>query len=158
MAQQRDHFRLALPQLAVRPSDISRAVLEEKPAIVHFSGHGTAEGQLCFEDATGKVNAVEPEALTALFQLVSNHVKCVVMNACYSATQSEGIAQHIDYVVGMDKAISDKAAITFAVGFYQALGAGKNVDVDRAYKFGCVQIRLQGVSEHLTPVLRKRQR
>ena len=51
----------------------------------------------------------------------------------------------------MSKAIGDKAAISFSVGFYQALGAGKSIE--EAYKFGCVQIALQGIPEHLTPVL-----
>ena len=47
-AQMRDAFKLALPQLSVRPSDISQAILDEHPRIVHFSGHGTSSGELCF--------------------------------------------------------------------------------------------------------------
>jgi hypothetical protein len=54
----------------------------------------------------------------------------------------------------MNQAIGDKAAIAFTVGFYQALGAGRSVE--DAYRFGCVQIKLQGISEDLIPVfLRK---
>jgi hypothetical protein len=53
----------------------------------------------------------------------------------------------------MNQAIGDKAAIAFAIGFYQALGAGRTIE--DAYKLGCVQIRLQGIPEHLTPVLIK---
>jgi hypothetical protein len=51
----------------------------------------------------------------------------------------------------MNNAISDEAAIAFAVGFYQALAAGRTYE--EAFEFGRVQIRLQGVPEHLTPVL-----
>jgi hypothetical protein len=54
----------------------------------------------------------------------------------------------------MNKAIGDKAAIAFAIGFYQALGAGRGFD--EAYRLGCAQIRLQGIPEHLTPVMLKR--
>lgn len=54
----------------------------------------------------------------------------------------------------MNQSISDKAAIAFSVGFYQALGAGKSIE--QAYDFGVVQIRLQGIPEHLTPVLIKK--
>ena len=57
----------------------------------------------------------------------------------------------IDYVIGMNEKIGDEAAIAFAIGFYQALGAGRTVE--EAYKLGCVQIRLQDIPEHLTPVL-----
>ena len=51
----------------------------------------------------------------------------------------------------MNDAIGDKAAIAFAVGFYKALAA--NHPIEKAYKFGCVEIRLQGIAEHLKPVL-----
>jgi hypothetical protein len=54
----------------------------------------------------------------------------------------------------MNQSIGDKAAIAFAVGFYDALGAGK--DIDFAYKLGCTAIRLEGIAEHLTPILLKK--
>ena len=82
------------------------------------------------------------------------NVKCVLLNACYSEIQATAIAEHINFVIGMDKEIGDKAAIAFAVGFYQALGAGRTFE--EAYKLGCVQIQLQGIAEHLTPVLIKK--
>jgi len=53
----------------------------------------------------------------------------------------------------MNQAIGDKVAIAFSIGFYQALGAGRTVD--EAYKLVCVQIRLQNIPEHLTPILIK---
>jgi len=81
-------------------------------------------------------------------------VKCVVLNACYSEAQADAIAEHIDYVVGMKEAIGDEAAIKFAVGFYDALEAGRNFET--AYKFGCSAIDLKGIPEYLTPVLKKR--
>ena len=81
-------------------------------------------------------------------------MKCVVLNACYSEAQANAISQHIDYVVGMKKAIGDEAAIKFAVGFYDALGAGR--DFETAYKFGCSAIDLKGIPEYLTPVLKKK--
>jgi hypothetical protein len=55
----------------------------------------------------------------------------------------------------MSKAIGDQAAIKFATGFYDAIGAGKSVET--AYKFGCNAIQLENIPEHLTPRLRKRQ-
>jgi hypothetical protein len=54
----------------------------------------------------------------------------------------------------MNQAIGDKAAIAFVIGFYQALGAGRTIE--DAYKLGVVQIRLQSIPEHLTPVLIKK--
>jgi hypothetical protein len=125
-----------------------------QPQIVHFSGHGLASGELCFEDKIGRVHPVSPDAVAVLFEQFSTQVKCVLLNACYSKVQAVAIVRHIDYVIGMNQAIGDKAAIAFAIGFYQALGAGRTFR--EAYKLGCVQIRLQGIPEHLTPIFLER--
>jgi CHAT domain-containing protein len=150
LGKQREKFVLE-QRMSVRPADISQAILDVEPHIVHFSGHGTNTGELCFEDELGKIQPVTPDALAALFALVNEQVNCVVLNACFSETQAKAIAEHIGFVIGMNQAIGDKAAIAFAVGFYTALGANRSIE--KAYKFGCVQIQLQGIPEHLTPVL-----
>jgi hypothetical protein len=150
LAKARDNFILH-QRFSVRPSDISQALLDLNPQIVHFSGHGTATGEICIEDQLGKMHSVHSEALAALFEQFSGQVNCVVLNACYSETQARAIAKHIAYVIGIGKAIGDRAAIAFSVGFYQALGAGRSIG--DAYKFGCVQIQLQGIPEHLAPLL-----
>ncbi len=150
LANLRERFTLE-QRMSVRPADISQALLDVQPQIVHFSGHGTAHGVLCFENLVGETHPIEPEALAALFEQFVNQVHCVVLNACYSETQANGIAKHINYVIGMSQAIGDKAAIAFSIGFYQGLGAGRNIE--EAYKLGRVQIRLQSISEHLTPIL-----
>lgn len=152
----RNRFKLELPQLSVRPSDISQALLDTQPQIVHFSGHGTPTGALCFENLVGKNHPVEPNALAALFEQFSGQVNCVVLNACYAEIQANSIAKHIKYVIGMNQEIDDEAAIAFTIGFYQALGGGRSIE--DAYKFGCVQIQLQNIPEHLTPVLIKKNR
>jgi AAA-like domain/CHAT domain len=151
LAKQRDQFNLTLPQLSLRPRDIARALLNVQPQIVHFSGHGTSEGTLCFENEVGQIHIVQPDALAALFEQFAHQVNCVVLNACYSEIQAKIVAKYINHVIGMNKAIGDKAAIAFSTGFYQALGAGRTIE--EAYKLGCVQIRLQGIPEHLTPIL-----
>ncbi|NET61625.1 MAG: CHAT domain-containing protein [Symploca sp. SIO2E6] len=138
-------------RLAVRTTDIIQAILDTKPHIVHFSGHGQQSGNLCFEDEIGQSKAVEPEALAELFKLVADQVNCVILNACYSEKQAYAIVEYIPFVIGMNQSISDQAAIAFSVGFYTAFGAQESVE--KAYQFGCVQIRLEGLPEHLTPVL-----
>ena len=76
----------------------------------------------------------------------------MVLNACYSEPQAKAISRYIKYVIGMKQTIGDQAAIAFAVGFYQALGAGRRIE--EAYELGCVQIRLQ-FPGHALPVLKK---
>ena len=67
------------------------------------------------------------------------------------AAQARAIADHIPYVVGMTRAIGDEAAIKFAVGFYDALGAGRSYE--DAFLFGRNAIRLHSIPEHVTPKL-----
>jgi hypothetical protein len=136
---------------ATRPRDIQQAMLDFKPQIVHFSGHGAGEDGLVFEDRMGQGKLVSSVALADLFRLFSDRVECVVLNACYSSFQAEAISQHIDYVIGMSQAIEDHAAIEFAVGFYKAVGAGEPIDF--AYELGCNAIQFEEIPDHLTPVL-----
>ena len=138
---------------AVRPDDLRRSILDFEPQIVHFCGHGEANGGLVLEDVTGQAKPVKPEALAGLFELFAE-VECVLLNACYSEKQAEAIVQHIDCVIGMKQAIGDRAAIKFAVGFYDALGAGRTIEV--AHKFGVNAIQLEGISEELTPTIKQK--
>ncbi len=149
-AKQRDRFELE-QRWAVRPRDVQRAMLDLAPQIVHFSGHGVGEGGLALEDDVGQAKLVSTPAIAGLFELFADQIECVLLNACYSEVQARAIAQHIPYVIGMNQAVGDTAAREFAVGFYDALGAGR--DIPFAYKFACNSIRMAGIAEELTPVL-----
>ncbi len=137
---------------APRVRDIQNAMLEFKPHIVHFCGHGKGEVGIVLEDDAGKSWIVGTEAIAELFELFAKHVECVVLNACYSEVQAEAIARHIEYVIGMTQSISDKAAIEFAIAFYNAVRDDPE-DFEFAYRLGCNAIHLSGVPEHLTPAL-----
>jgi formylglycine-generating enzyme required for sulfatase activity len=154
-ARRRDEF--VLKQVwAVRPVDVRRAMLDAKPNIVHFCGHGEGEEGIAFEDDMGNVKLVNAEALAEFFDLFADSVECVVLNACYSEVQAEAIAQYIDHVIGMKKGIGDTAAIEFAVAFYDALGAGKPIEF--AYKLASNAIQWASVPDHLTPALKIRKK
>lgn len=112
---------------AVRPKDITRALHEFLPNIVHFSGHGDKEGAIFVDGEGGGAHAIQPKPLAQLFELFAEHVQCVILNACYSEIQAAAISQKVRYAIGMRRAIPDKAAIIFSIGFYQALGAGRSI-------------------------------
>ena len=61
-ANHRNDFELCQKQ-AVRPRDLQRAMLNESPQIVHFSGHGEGEAGLYFEDEVGNAKLVTGSAL-----------------------------------------------------------------------------------------------
>ena len=153
-ANKREQFSLE-QKWAVRTRDFYRAILDFQPQIVHFCGHGVEEDGIVLEDETGQPVLVQADTLSGMFEVfATNGLKCVVLNACYSEMQAFSISQHIDYVIGMNRVIGDKAAIKFAVGFYDTLASGK--DVESAFKLGCSL--LVDLKENNTPVLKKRPR
>jgi len=152
-AKNRDSFDL-ISKWAVRVDDLARALLDYNPQIIHFSGHGGGDEGLALEDDNGKLQLVKTDPLARLFKLARNTVQCVVLNACYSQVQAVAIHQHIDCVIGMQKAIGDKAAIQFASKFYQALAVGHSFQY--AYDFACTVLDLSGSTESTTPTLLNR--
>jgi hypothetical protein len=149
LATLRDQFELK-SKWAVTTKSLQQAMLDENPTIVHFSGHGDIYG-IAVEDTLGNSKLIDNEAIGSLFELFSENIKCVVLNSCYSESQAKEIAKHIPYVIGMKSSVFDKAAIAFSVGFYTALGAGK--DIEFAYRMGTVAIKLEGISGSDLPVL-----
>ncbi|SIO54463.1 CHAT domain-containing protein [Paraburkholderia phenazinium] len=150
-SNKRDQFNL-IKVFAARIEDLRRSLLDHSPQIVHFSGHGDGADGIVLENSDGQARQIPNDALADLFRLCSDHLECVILNACYSDMQATQICEYIPYVVGMSASVSDDAATEFAVAFYDALGAGKSIEV--AYQFGRNAIALKGIPEHLTPVLK----
>ncbi len=154
-AKNRSGFEIVIGW-ATRVEDLHRALLEYQPTIVHFSGHGDGSNGLALENNFGQVQLVSTKPLARLFGLFQDTISCVLLNACYSKDQAEAIHQHIDYVVGMNRAIGDVAAIKFATGFYDALGAGRRIE--DCFEVGCTLLDLLKIPEDSTPVLKARRR
>jgi tetratricopeptide (TPR) repeat protein len=151
-AKKRDQFSIE-QKWEIRSRDVYRAMLDLCPTFVHFCGHGSGEQGLAFENEYGEIQFETSESLAALFKLFSERgLECVILNACYSEEQAKAIGQHINYVIAMSDAISDKSSISFAVAFYDALGAGELIEF--AYKLGCSQLIRMGESN--IPILKKR--
>jgi CHAT domain len=153
MGTHRDQF-VFQRESAVRPEDIRQALLTFNPQIVHFCGHGVGMDGLALENEKGQVQLVPTAALADFFALFSDRLECVLLNACYSDVQAVAISQHIDYVIGMSQAVGDRAAIQFALGFYDALGAGRTYE--DAYKFGCNAIAMYQIPQDTVPKIRKK--
>lgn len=155
-AAKRDLFKITL-RTAVRSQDIRRAIAEEHPQIVHFCGHGKEDGSLVLEDDAGENKPVPAEGLALLFQLHADYVECVLLNACHSAKPALAISEYINYAIGMNQPIGDRAAIAFAIGFYDGLGytTANSQDVfQRSFEEGKVAIQLEHLDEGQIPVLK----
>jgi Domain of unknown function (DUF4384)/CHAT domain len=126
----------------VRVDELAGVLQCYAPFVLHFSGHGDDEGALLLPDASGRAAAVSVEGLTRLFAALSRDlpIRCVVLNACHSATLAAALTPWVDCVIGIAASLRDTTAVAFAGAFYEALGFGR--DVALAYDLACAQVRL----------------
>jgi len=143
---------------AVTPKDLRDALSEVQPHIVHFCGHGTGTQGLVFETEGGEPQIVSTEALEQLFEIFSDTIECVFLNACYSEEQAGAIAKHINYVIGMNNKVGDRAAVKFARDFYRGFGDG--LSIEKCFKLGKSALLMEldpaGPSERDLSALRER--
>lgn len=120
-----------------------RDMVEFKPNILHFCGHGADDLGILFESECGKASFVEGKPLAEYLGKFSSHLECVVLNACYSIKQAEDICNQIKYVVGMKEAVGDSDAIIFSTSFYQAIFAHK--EYDEAFEIACAALKMKKI-------------
>jgi hypothetical protein len=146
----RDKLRLE-KHFEQKPGDLQENLLRYKPTIVHFSGHGESTGELLLMDTNGRPIAVSVQAFKLLFSTLTDNVRVILLNACYSKEQAASISDVIDFVIGMNLPISDEAAIAFSAAFYRAIGYGRTIQ--KAFDSARTEIALFGMPEEDTPQL-----
>lgn len=146
----RERFDLR-PHAALRLADLQELLLRYQPTLLHFSGHGTPQHELLVQDERGQGVAMPVAALSDLFRSQQRTLRCVVLNACYSATQAAALAEHIDCVIGTPALMGDTAALQFATAFYRALAYGATVA--SAFAQAVAQVALYDLPASAQPVL-----
>jgi Leucine-rich repeat (LRR) protein len=161
---------------AVTRDDLHQLLLQHKPHIVHFSGHGTRgtstsntppsalipgrelvlppvsqDEQLVLTGEGRRAEPISKEVLVDLFKKLPDNVQLVFLNACRSAPIAADLAEVIPYAIGMREAITDDAAIAFASAFYQALGFGRSLQ--EAFDLGQNRLMIPHMREDQTPRL-----
>lgn len=126
VGKERDSFQL-VSQFAVRPGELQEALLRHEPHVVHFAGHGTDAEEIVLTGESGESQPVSKDALANLLGILKDNVRIVVLNSCYSKPQAEAISRTIDYTVGTNDVVGDRAAVSFAAAFYRALSFGRSV-------------------------------
>lgn len=124
---------------AATADDLRRIFLDNAFEIVHLAGHGDSDSFILHGTSNGS-----PMPLTSLHDLIQRHgtVRCLILNSCHSA--SNLAESKCPLTVGMDDSISDESAIEFSRGFYDAIGAGK--DLEYAVEEGITAAKLKGVA------------
>lgn len=130
---------------AVRPDDLIQLLNIHKPHILHFSGHGSAMGEIYLMDNLGQPKPVSARAMKALLTTLKDNIRLVLLNACYSQVQADSLKETVDYVVGMRTSFNDSAAVIFSASFYRALGFARTVQ--EAFDQGVTALLLEGFPE-----------
>jgi esterase/lipase superfamily enzyme len=133
----------------VRATDLSRFLLQHRPVIVHFSGHGSPTGDIILQDDNGRAAPLDVVHLARLFEIVRGSTECVVLNACYSLERAQSLARFVAFVAGMERSIGDPSALRFSAGFYRALAFGQNYN--DAFRLGCNEIDLASLPDSAVP-------
>lgn len=139
---------------AVRPRDLQDKLLWHQPHIVHFSGHGLSDRILLVDDHA-RAFPVSGAALQQLFATLTDNIRVIVFNACFSDDQARGVTESVDTAIGMHKAMGDRDAITFASAFYMALGHGRSIQ--KAFDVGVTELVLHNATYQHEPVLHVRE-
>jgi len=136
---------------AVRPLDVLQAINECQPAVIHFSGHGSDQDEIVFQDNSGNTKLVSKEAIVQTMAAASGDIQLVFFNTCYSRGQAEAIVQHIPAAIGMNTSIGDEAARVFSAQFYSSIGFG--LSIKKSFDQAIAALLLEGVTEESTPEL-----
>jgi TPR repeat protein len=129
-------------ELAVRTDELTTALRNTDPAIVHFSGHGGEAGLILMAPDGYEAQQVDPATLTQIFRVYRNRVRVVVLSACYSKPQAEAVANVVGCAIGTPGRIMDDAAIQFNAEFYRAIASGESVQA--AFNQASVEFELSG--------------
>ena len=137
---------------ATTSNDLQHELQTSSYQILHLAGHAVSDGFI-LENEQGHPHKVSREALAAYLNNYRETLRCVVLNACYSLSLGESLALGIPHVICVNGEIRDPAAIAFARGFYDAIGAG--YDAERAYNEGLGAVRFAGLDHKLLVLLDK---
>ena len=161
------------PKLACEVTDFLRVLNNEKPDILHFSGHGSGKRGLFFNNRNShtkikiktkiKVNdnkeeelereigvdMVNAKHLKTLFGTAHSNLKLVFLNACMSTEQAEEIAKEIDFVIGMSDFIFDGTATILARQFYNSFASDRSLK--ESFEQASTIVSIQRPDEEYTP-------
>ena len=134
-----EQFEFLFPEFAIDKANFLK-ISDNKPYILHFSGHGNTEGIL-IQDGNNKPKRVGNEFLEYFFRDLDGITELVVLNSCLSVNQAEAISSHVPFVVGTSCKIPDPLAIAFSEGLYNGLGEG--IGIEMSIKRGVQSVAME---------------
>lgn len=128
---------------AVRLDQIQQELLNNRPRILHFSGHGSP-GELVFENRDGSSAVLNGDLMASIVEAYGE-LDCIVFHACFTEDVARACAKHVSTVIGSTGSINDETAPTFTFAFYQAVAHGRSYE--NAFQMGLNEVSTIDPSE-----------
>jgi hypothetical protein len=133
--------------------DVGSALREQDYELVLFSGHGAKEG-LYLEDEGG--NAVTSwDLLSKTLKNYAPSLCALIINACYSTSARAAFQASAPFLILMNGAANDEAAIAFSRHFLEEFY--RSGAVDQSFRHATWAISALQFGEDIEPVLIRRQ-
>lgn len=123
IGKNRENFEVKIEPYVTKDV-LLQILLDERPNILHFSGHGE-DGVIFLHDENNF-----PLPLENFHQIINIFSEkypfdCIVLNSCHSISVVENIKKVP--VIGINGAIVDSLSIDFSTGFYKTLASGQDL-------------------------------
>jgi ribosomal protein L22 len=129
---------------------------DHSPSVVHFSGHGGADG-IAFEASSSskaKTKLISYELLAKAIAATDTPPDVVILCSCEGAGAENSLLPTAKAAIVMTKSISDHAATSFAYSFYAAIASGQSLK--SAFAQGTNGILFAALDEGSVPTLHTR--
>jgi hypothetical protein len=138
---------------AATPEDLLDSLNDQRPHVVHFSGHAGGAA-VVFDNAS----VDSPEDREVTFDLLARVLAAtadppvlLVLNGCNTLDEAEVLLESTPVVIAMDTNVTDLAATVFASRFYSAVASAQPIGA--AVKQAAVAVDLAGLEEGWKPNL-----
>jgi hypothetical protein len=105
---------------------VIRDLFTAPPTILHFSAHGSPDGELLLREGDG-TRAITPLEIARLLAIVPTVPRLVTFCACFSNDLARAAAEHASFAVGFVDVLPDQLALIFSRTLYERLIGGQDV-------------------------------
>lgn len=130
---------------ATRTDDLFQYINEVNPTVIHFTGHGTENGQLVFHDKNDNPKLVGIDAIIQMINAITDDLRLVVFSNCYSSNIAESTVEYVEATIGMNTSVREDVAMLFASQLYSSIGFG--FSLEKSFNQAMVRLKLEGIED-----------
>ena len=117
----REEFELLPPCYESSRSKLVRQLVRNSPHIVHFGGHGR-DRKLLLLDERGLSTVLSAEQASEVFS--NDPPRLVILSACRSLGVAEELSKCVEFSIGTEDELGDRASLAYSQTFYECIGDG----------------------------------